>query len=119
MTAIRLKKINVWKKIKKAPIGPPNFNKIQLKNFAHKIDKEIEATGPYVKIITDDSERIVVTKMSLCWLWRSDSRKMSNDQLLWVQNSTKQETHKQKMKKFNKPIPIYPIKAISTKKKLH
>lgn len=112
----KIKKRNVWKKIKKAPIDPPNFNNIQLKNFAHKFDKEIEATSPYVEIITDDNKRIVVKKMSLCWLWRSDSRKMSNDRLLRVQHSTKQETHKQKMKKFNKPIPMHVFKKPYPKK---
>lgn len=90
-----------------------------MKNFAHKFDKEIEATSPYVEIITDDNKRIVVKKMSLCWLWRSDSRKLSNDRLLRVRYSAKQETHKQKMKKFKKPTPIYPIKAIAARKKLH
>lgn len=100
----KIKRRILTKNINKKPLDPPNFNNIQLKNFADKLSGEIEANGPYVEIITDDNKRIVVKKMSLCWLWRPESRKLSNDRLLRVQYSAKQQKSNQIRKRLKKSI---------------
>lgn len=99
-----------------APLDPPNFNNIQLKNFADKLNGEILATGPYVEIITDDNKRIVVKKTSLCWLWKTESKKLSNDRLLRVQYSVKQKRSKRMIKRV-KISAVYPYNPINKKKK--
>lgn len=98
----KIKKKKIMKNINITPIDPPNFNNIQLKNFADKLHGEILATGPYVEIITDDNKRVVVKKMSLCWLWRAESKKLSNDRLLRVQYSAKQQESKRTRKRVKK-----------------
>lgn len=103
-------------KANKTTLNPPYFKNIQLKNFADKLDKEIDATGPYVEIKTDDGKRIVVKKISLCWLWRPESKKLSSDRLLRVQYSAKSEICKRLKKKVKKST-LYSYKRIIKKKK--
>lgn len=45
----KTKKKTFAKKICKTPLDPPNFNNIQLKNFAYKLNEEIEATSRMLK----------------------------------------------------------------------
>lgn len=104
------------KKANESLLNPPNFNDIKLKNFADKLNTDVNATSPYVEITTDDNKRIVVKKMSLCWLWRTESKKLSNDRLLRVQYSDKQQRGK-RMKKRIKKSTVYPYKPFNKKKK--
>ena len=102
--------------VNRATLDPPQFKNIQLKNFADKLNKEIDATGPYVQIQTDDGRNIVVKKTSLCWLWRPETKKLSSDRLLRVQYSAKNEVFT-KVKKKVKNSALYSYKPINKKKK--
>lgn len=102
----KIRKRNITKNVTKASLDPPNFNNIQLKNFADKLNGEIISTGPYVEIITDDNKRIVLKKMSLCWLWRAETRKLSNDRLLRVQYLAKGQRSKRMRLRVKKTLFI-------------
>lgn len=112
----KIKQRKFSKPFNKKPLDPPNFNDIHLKNFANELNGEILATSPYVEITTDDNKRIVVKKMSLCWLWRAETRKLSNDRLLRVQYSAKKQGSKRIRKAVKKSI-VRPYKALNKKKK--
>lgn len=102
---IQKKRKNQNSNTNKIAFPESNFNNIQLKNFADKLNEEIDTTGPYAEIITDDGKRIVVIfrfLTSLCWLWRVEYRKLSNDRLLRVQYSKKRQERKQIKKKITK-----------------
>lgn len=91
-----------------------DFDNIQLKNFADKLSAEIDPTGPYVEIITEDGERKIFKKMSLCWLWREESKKLSSDRLLRVQYHAKKP---QRMKKKIKTATIHLYKPTNKRRK--
>lgn len=112
----KIRKNKCIRNINKAALNPPHFKNIQLKNFSDKLNEEINATGPYVEILTDDGQRIVVKKTSLCWLWSPESKKLSSDRLLRVQYSAKNEACK-RIKKKVKKSSLYSYKPISKKKK--
>lgn len=64
-----------------------DFNNIKLKDYAGKLrNMDIDAASPYVEILSDDGERTIVKKMSVCWLLRKDCRKLSSDRLIRVQH---------------------------------
>lgn len=111
-----IKKNKIQKNVNKTPFNSPNFNNIQLKNFADKLNREIDANSPYVKIITDDGKEIIVKKMSLCWLWRAESRKLSSDRLLRVQYSAKTDVIIRKKRNVKKAT-FYPYTNICKKNK--
>lgn len=104
---IQLKKCtrNSTSKNYETALAPPNFRNIQLKNFADKLHEEIDVTSPYVEVPTDDYNRIVVKKRSLCWLWRSECQRLSSDRLLRVQYSEKKNKRTQiKMRAAKKTV---------------
>lgn len=74
-----------------------HLNKIDLKNFADKfIDKEVDANSPYVELYHDKetNRRMIVKKTSLCWLLRSDNKRLSSDRLQRVRMETRSKTNK-------------------------
>lgn len=81
----------------------------KLRNFADKLD-EIDETGPYVQL-PNQSVRRIVKKTSLCWLLRSDCRRLSSDRLIRVQYSVNLKTN-MKQKKNNKTPAIYSNKSV-------
>lgn len=83
----------------------------KLKNFADIIKpNEIDETGPYVEIPNQSVPRIV-KKTSLCWLFRSDCRRLSSDRLIRVQYSVNLKT-KMKKKRNNQTSAIYSNKSV-------
>lgn len=60
-----------------------------LKNFAELFgDEPLDETSQYTEIYgSDSSKRIIVKKMSLCWLLRKEEKKLSSDRLLRVRNT--------------------------------
>lgn len=69
----------------------------KLKNFADEFGEEpIDTTSQYTEIF-GSVERIIIKKMSLCWLLRKDGQKLSSDRLLRVQiKSAKMKCNKRK-----------------------
>lgn len=95
-------------------ISRPNFQNIQLKNYAGQLKKEVSEASPYCKIPSDDGQKIIFRKSSLCWLWREECKKLSNDRLqrvkdgvFYVVNPIKKKTKKLNTKKH---FLAYPYK---------
>lgn len=67
-------------------IDTENFGS-KLNNFANEFELcALDQTSPYVEI-PNEFDRRIVKKTSLCWLLRSDCRRLSSDRLVRVQYS--------------------------------
>lgn len=81
---------------------PPNFQNIQLKNYAGQLKEELNIVSPYCEIPTDAGRGIIVRKSALCWLWRVECKKLSNDRLQRVKDTVMlRDKPKKKKKKQN------------------
>lgn len=68
------------------------LRKVNLKNFADKFgDEEVDETSPYTEVF-GGRKRIVIKKMSLCWLLRKNAGKLSSDRLVRVMGCYKNKT---------------------------
>lgn len=106
-------------------LDPPDLQKIQLKNYAGQLKKEVSYTSPYCEIPTDDSKKIIFRKSSLCWLWREECKKLSNDRLqrvtdpvLFADKPKKTKKSKAKSKQLNtKKAVLYEYKPMRINKR--
>lgn len=93
-------------------IDTGNFGS-KLHNFANKFELcELDETSPYVEI-PNEFDRRIIKKTSLCWLLRSDCRRLSSDRLIRVQYSV--NSKKRMKRKTNNNSSA----ARAKKKKLH
>lgn len=78
-----------------------DLNNIQLKDYRDKfVNTDIDVTGPYVRIMNEYGDEIVVKKTSLCWLLQKDTLKLSSDRLLRVRDATR-KTYSHRRPKTN------------------
>lgn len=72
---------------KREDIAFLDLGNIQLKDYTGKLkNTEIDANGPYVEILGDDGEKIIVKKTSLL---QEDCPKLSSDRLLRVRHAAR------------------------------
>lgn len=89
-----------------------------LKNYAKNFtEKDISETSSFVEIYNDGQKRMVVKKSSLCWLLRSDSGKLSSDQILRVRGATSKTSVSANTRKKKKELKK-PVQQKKTKKKI-
>lgn len=79
-----------------------------LKNFAEKFGEEpVEENSLYTEVF-GGKKKIVIKKMSLCWLLRKNEQKLSSDRLIRVQNPKKKPKCKKRktatVKHFSKRL---------------
>lgn len=100
-----------------------DINNIKLKDYSGKLKSiDIHAASPYIEIPRYDATKIIVKKMSLCWLLRQDCPKLSSDRLLRVRQTQKQRLQadcnsKQKPKPKQRKLKQSKIKKRSRKQK--
>lgn len=96
---------------------------IVLKNYAEKFtEKEVPETSSYVEVFRCNERRIIIKKMSFCWLLRKDCLKLSSDRLLRVRSDTQPvsrvKVSRQKTKRTNLlPRMNFKINVKKNKKK--
>lgn len=87
-----------------------------LKNYADKFkDQIVNETSSFIEI-PYCKKRFVVRKTSLCWLFRTESNKLSSDRLLRVRGPVNAE-RKNARKKF-KPLKIHSVINTLPKRKI-
>lgn len=107
----RMKSLTIFDK---TTIKMPDPRNIQLKDYSGKFNNiEVEEKSPYAVLYSASGKRIVVRKTSLCWLMANDSRKLSSDRLLRVQNPKKKHVANNKYVNTVK----YPCNTISNRTK--
>lgn len=71
----------------------PDPRNIQLKDYSGKLKNiDIEERSPYAVLYSANGRKIIVRKTSLCWLMANETRKLSSDRLIRVQNPKRKYT---------------------------
>lgn len=71
----------------KSTMKMPDPRNIQLKDYSGKLNNiDVEERSPYAILYRANGKKVIVRKTSLCWLMAAESRKLSSDRLIRVQN---------------------------------
>lgn len=106
VTPISLKSKKVMEDVEKhVSVSLPLLRReaIVLKNYAEKfVAEEIPETSPYVEVYRENERRIIIKKMSFCWLLRKDCQKLSSDRLIRVRSEIQEPRKRNLLSKSTK-----------------